>query len=294
MKVKNDILKIKEFITKTGFIFEMEISEFLKKQEYTVKVNKYFLDYETNKKREIDIIASKTINNVNIILIIECKQSLFDDWIFICSDNKPPRYYVFQKHLPLIKTAKIKESKIFNHLHTISSKIPLAQNYIIKNAADKKSDLKPIDDCIEKLPKIIVDIAHSSNSNGIRQLFIPIAVFSGKIFTANYKDKLLIKKEEIIQYQKNLESEQYTYHPNRTNYIPTLLALEPIKKEEGIKNSVVASISRDLHSYYVIDFVTKKGLKKLIKTIEKETTQIDTKLWEIEKLENPKLKITTN
>lgn len=278
---------VADFLTKTGFILEMEVSEWLKKRGYSIKVNNFFVDYDLNKKREIDIIATKKLNGIDIILIIECKQSLVDDWIFICSDTEPSRYYSFQKHFPEVE--KIKESKIFDHLHLFDHKIPLAQNFIIRSVENKKSTSNQIDSCIEKLPKIVVDTANSVDKRTVRTLFVPLTVFSGKIFTASYRKKLLVKDVDIVQYYTKLESDGYIYNfsYNRLTQSYTFPSLHNQKgdwnKIEGKKlNSPVAETSRELGSYYLLDFVTKKGLNSFIKRLESEIKNIDTKLWPVE------------
>lgn len=288
-------IHVADFLTKTGFILEMEVSEWLKKKGYSITVNKFFIDYDQNKKREIDIIATKKLNDIDIILIIECKQSLVDDWIFICSDTQPSRYYSFQKHFP--KVEKIKESKIFDHLHMLDHKIPLAQNYIIRNVENKKSNSTQIDSCIEKLPKIVVDTANSVDKKTVRTLFIPLAVFSGKIFTASYSKKLLVKEVDIVQYYTELESDGYTYNYNYNRLSQIYNYQSLLNKEVGEnttkdkkENSPVAKTSRDLHSYYLLDFVTKNGLSSFIKKTELEVKKIDTKLWPVETLTQNEVK----
>lgn len=285
-KRKTVVKTVEDFLTKTGFILEMEVSEVLKKDGYSVKVNRYFYDYDENKKREIDIIATKKINGINVILVIECKQSLLDDWIFICSEDAPSRYYNFLKHLPEIK--KIKESKIFDHLHTLDNSVSLAQNYIIKNVTNKKSTSIQIDQCIEKLPKVVVDVAYSDvDEKYTRTLLIPTAVFSGQIFTANYKKKLLVKEVDLVQYQIDLESDGYKYHyrklSSRYNLAIASVAFgnDAKNKNDEIQNSEVASISRKLGEYYLVDFITKKGLDSFLDSIEKEVKKIDVKLWPV-------------
>lgn len=53
--------EIKDFLTRTGFIFEMRVNEFLQKQGYSPEINSLFYDLEGQQSREIDIVAQKTI-----------------------------------------------------------------------------------------------------------------------------------------------------------------------------------------------------------------------------------------
>src|SRR5258708_6723627 len=146
-------------------------NEALSRQGYTCEIGSSFYDLEGETEREIDIVASKTLNNINVHLIVECKQSLLDKWIFICS-RISPRFYYAVKHRPSIDSKVLKEKGLFSHLHVFDRDIPLAQNYICYSVAtSKKSDHLQIDECIHKLPKAVSDIA--SRTEPGRHLFFP-------------------------------------------------------------------------------------------------------------------------
>lgn len=280
-KKKTTLSGIADFIKKTGFILEMEVSEIFKKQGYEIIVNDYFFDYDENKKREIDIIASKRINEIDVIFIIECKQSLLEDWIFVCSDKRPRRYYNYLKHLPEVQT--IKEAKLFNHLHTLNQKIPLAQNSIIRQQTNgKRSDSKDIYECVRKLPKIVVDKVYSTykdTSKTNRNIIFPITIFSGQIFTAEYNNNLIIQEVKIVQYGIELDSRAYTY---RHNYNRLTAMHINTDNDNRLENTPIAETCRLLGQFYLIDFVTKKGLIPFLKRIEKEIKNIDLNLWPLQ------------
>src|SRR5689334_22819055 len=113
---KTSASDISLFLKETGFIFEMEMAEVLKKYGYKTHSNEYFLDLDTGKKRELDIVAKKTLNSINIFLVTECKMSLQDDWVFILSEPTAPRYYAAPKHSPSVGIDKIRDSRIFHNL----------------------------------------------------------------------------------------------------------------------------------------------------------------------------------
>jgi hypothetical protein len=271
---KTTIIDVKDFLTRTGFILEMEVAEILRKKRYKVEVNEYFFDYDSGKKREIDIIATKQINKITICLVIECKQSLVDDWIFICSDKKPKRFYQYLKYSP--QAEKIDETKIFNNLNTFDKNIPLAQNFIIKDRTSKKSNSDQINTCLEKLPKALVDVAFSKSIND-RKIFLPVAVFSGQIFTAYYNNKLQAKSVEFVQYESILESSNYSFHFE----MPTLSLFED--KKDTPKNSKIAKKCLEFGPKYLLNFTTKKGLIEFVRRIDSEVKKISLKKWFIEK-----------
>lgn len=267
---------IEKFLTKTGFILEMEVAEILRKRGYNIEVNRRFYDYDENKYREIDIIATKKINEVVLILVIECKQSLVDDWVFICSDKKPDRFFQYLKHTPEAKD--IKKTKIFDNLPMFNSAIPLAQNYTIKDIKNKKSTSPHINMCLEKLPKALVDIVDSRKNYYERKIYLPIAVFGGQIFIAKYNKKLQVKNSDWIQYESSLESDNYTYHPPYNGFL-----LDTNKIKEGKINTQIAKSSQDIGYKYLIDFITKTGLSKLIIKIESEISKLELIKWTVPK-----------
>lgn len=280
-KPKTTIKQVADFLTQTGFVLEMQIAEKLKKKNFKVKVNSYFFDYEENKKREIDIIAYKIINEVKVVLIIECKQSLTDDWVFVRSDKNPPRYYKYLKHLP--EVSNIKEAKVLDKMHTFDRRIPIAQNFIARHASGKKSDSKDIDiyECAKKLPKIIVDkVFEELETKTQRTLIFPITVFSGQIFIAQYDNNLLVKELKNVQYATILDSKQYSYHyPDFSQSLYGFSSGQESKKDE---NSPVAETCRNLGEYYLIDFVSKNGFSSFLNNIEKRVSKIKLDLWPVE------------
>ncbi len=268
---------VASFLTKTGFILEMEVVEFLKKWGYQPKVNQYFLDLEDNKKREIDIVATKEINKILVHLIIECKQSLYDDWIFICSDRNPPRYYYAVKHIP--KISDLKKSKIFDSLHNFNRGIPLAQNYIaFQKEKGTKSSGQQIEECLLKLPKALFHIA-SKTRNNTKNIFLPVGLFNRQLFTASYDKKLLVEKKELIQYFINFESE---FYKDKKEIKPPAVLINELEYFLDLKKMEVEDIietAESLKNIFQIDFVTKQGFGEYLKMIEKEIKEISVRKW---------------
>lgn len=74
VNVKPD--KIARFLQQTGYVFEMRAHELLRQLGYKCEVGDAFLDLDGDVERELDIVASKTINEITISFVIECKQSV--------------------------------------------------------------------------------------------------------------------------------------------------------------------------------------------------------------------------
>jgi hypothetical protein len=279
-KQKTTTTKIADFLTTTGFILEMEISELLKKNGYRVSVNKYFFDYDENKKREIDIIALKEINQIDVTLVIECKQNANLDWIFVCSDKSPGRFYNYIKYFPKMSYDKsITKTGVFDHLRQLDHKLPLAQNSTIRHVSGKQQESKEIYECLTRLPKAMVGVVEGTGvSKDKRNIFFPVVVFSGQIFTAEYENKLKVIETNAVQHAAELDTDNYKYH--RSN---NLYSFDRSSNEMEKKNSPVAEIALELGSKYLIDFITQKGIKNFLADIEKRISKIDLDLWPIDK-----------
>jgi hypothetical protein len=91
-KPRVSVEQIAHFLERTGFVFEMRANEVFLKAGYATEINDEFLDLEGDTMREIDIVATKLVNDINVHFVIECKQSVTDKWVFICN-KKMPRFY---------------------------------------------------------------------------------------------------------------------------------------------------------------------------------------------------------
>ncbi|MDP2934376.1 MAG: hypothetical protein Q8N59_01225 [bacterium] len=291
-KEKTKSSDVANFLTSTGFIFEMEVAEFLKNNNYQVMVNQKFLDLEKNKKRDIDIIAIKEINKILIHLIIECKQSLYKDWIFICSDKESPRYYYAVKHFPLIRD--LRKSSIFDALHNFDRSIPLAQNYIaFHKRKGKKTSGKQIDECLFKLPKALLQVASNASSK-VKNVFFPIGLFSGQMFIVNYNKKLLVKEKKLITYSIDFESR--FYKPKKENINQNRLTDEsfhydPDEELEKTEINGITETAKLLGKRYQIDFINRTGLGEYLNLIEKEICKISSKKWTFNTVKRLKTKV---
>jgi len=282
---KTKISEVAGFLKLTGFVLEMEVADYLKSKGYSVKVNELFFDYENEKNREIDLIATKKVNEIELSLIIECKQSNDKDWVFICSDQRPPIYYQYVKYSPELPYEKrIDETGVFDNTHILSKNISIAQNAIITRKGTKNLNELSIRECLMKLPKALIDYAHKNSSKKERRIFVPLVVFSNQFFSASYDGDLKVKEHDFIQHSTIFDSPTYedkAYSGSLdTSVVLSNIFLENKNTDSNIK---VSKISRGLGKYYLIDFSTKEGLAKYIKEIEKGANSINLDNWEIEK-----------
>lgn len=83
--------RIKKWILKNGYPFEMKVANLFQKKGFKITQSILYKDSDTNKYRELDIIAyyGKLINNVsfNFSFVIECKKSTDKPWIVFKNDK---------------------------------------------------------------------------------------------------------------------------------------------------------------------------------------------------------------
>lgn len=274
--------EIARFLEQTGFVFEMRMHEAFLKAKYICDIGSSFLDLEGGTEREIDIIASKPINDINVHFVVECKQSVLDKWIFFCTKGNADRFYYSVKHLPSVDVEILKEKGLFSHFHTFNRKVPLAHNYICYSlATGKKADQVQINECVHKLPKALVDLA--SRAKDGKHIFFPVALFSGQIFAVTYTGSLVVEQPPFLQYYTSFRSDPYRNQPEPEMVelgklaFPGLARLESSmrrKREDRIRMTAI-----DLGSSYQIDFLSEAGLPEYISTVEKEVAAVQAGDW---------------
>ncbi len=271
---------IAEFLEQTGFVFEMRANEVLLKLGYSTEFNDEFLDLEGNTSREIDIVATKVINDINVHFVIECKQSLTDKWIFICN-KKMLRFYRAVKHLPSVSVDTLKDKGLFSAFHMFDRKVPIGHNYLCYTIkGDRKAEHLQIDECIHKLPKALIDLA--SRAQGGRHLFFPIALFSGQMFVVSYRGKLVVTEMPYLQYYVPFTTGVYHREPERpsgmlASFVPALTELEKWATEN--RQDKIRRATKELSYPYQIDFVTEVGFPEYLARVEKEVAEVHTADW---------------
>ena len=280
-KSSND--EIANFLIKTGFIFEMRINENLANKGYSTKIGSSFFDLDSNQEREIDIIASKAISSINVHLIIECKQSFMEKWIFICSSANPPRYYASVKHTPQIDFQERQKADLFESLHMYDRTIPMAQNFVCySRAVEKQTECLSIRKCIEKLPKATVSFAREFDATE-RHLFVPIALFAGQMFIARYRNRLLVEERGVIQYQTQLDSAEYKAAPDESiGASQDFRLFESLDEQLGkARVRAIREAHRNFTKLYQLDFVSEEHFDEYINQLESKISKLDDKQWPV-------------
>jgi len=274
---------VKEFLNKTGFPFEWKMERVLREKKWEV-VDISFLDLEEGKKREIDIVAAKTINDVDVCLIIECKYSERNSWIFFSpSDDisKPYSYFITSTSTYPDSLKKM----ITSHLRIFRSTEPTAINFIVyDNYTAKQANGLDIKDALYKVVKALIYCYSYSSDPSKRQIYFPLILFSGPIFSASYSNRLRVRKSDYIQFPFEFESDAYIEKKERpgNSYLTVHLGYDSYQEERKIREiEHIQKTYTYLYNEYLIEFVSGNKFNAYLDQLESEIGKIDINLWPV-------------
>ena len=183
--------KIKEWLEKQGYPLEMKVAKELNNQGFESFQSHYYKDPETEKQREIDVVANyRTTNGLNVVnfqFIIECKNNQDKPWIAFSSEENSisRKSYIAQrpcgrigsKYLEhLSQVADLKTNQLFN--------LPSSFAYNITQAFETSSDrvytaLMSVVNAIKyRRERINSEIAYDN----FCEIYLPTIVIGGKLF----------------------------------------------------------------------------------------------------------------
>lgn len=136
--------QISEAISHTGFPLEHYICNVLKKHQWNIISNRYYIDDVKGTEREIDIIAYKVSDSIDDVqyittLVISCKKSEENRWCFLtravdttdgninwsplhfCSTDKRFKFILETQNSLLVD--KYLNHKALSHLYTFSNQV---------------------------------------------------------------------------------------------------------------------------------------------------------------------------
>ena len=274
-----DIQAVQKFIEKTGYLLELKVAKKFSQLGYKSITGESYLDLEGDKYREIDVIASKKLENgVTVSFVIECKHSSQSYWIFLCHQKFVSGEAL--KHTPVTpgsrKVSNIRSSTIFGDLHYFDKKVSQAYNFTAGSNFNKsgKGDVSPIFEAMNRLPKSLISYAYEKK--GCMNIYFPVTIFSGQIFTARYMESLELKEENHVVLPSFLNSPEYFKEPSpdwaRKN-----------STQDKHRNAIL-ELHKQFGSPYLIDFITENYIEAYINNIESIINALDTDEW----LDGPK------
>lgn len=274
---------VKNFLSTTGFPFEWKMERTLAEKKWEVW-DASFLDLEEGEKREIDIVAGKTINCIDVFLIIECKYSKKDSWIFFSPNEKISRYYGYFVCSPRPERDSLKT--ITSHLRIFNSAEPTAFNYkSYDNFNNRQSDDSKITDALYKVVKALIYCQSQYKSRTKRQIYFPVILFSGPIFSASYSQRMRVKKVNYLQFPFEFESEAYGFEEGESDKSwPEDFGLD-LDYDKGERNRDIQLIKKTYKESlknHLIEFMSGGRFRAYLDQLESEIGKIDINLWPVE------------
>lgn len=194
MKEQNELIdKIKSGIIKSGFPLEMKVGQILHKNDWAYSIGSLYKDFETEKIREIDLSAEKTINGISVHIKIACKKSTDKQLILYVPkiQRKDMFYETYFTALPAMFWGQEKEKKYssknvysaFSNLNIFDSKIPIAKKLIVSKASTITEDnVKFLSDFNGLIKHSIITGSDGYIETGFRIIYLYVMVFDGLIF----------------------------------------------------------------------------------------------------------------
>jgi hypothetical protein len=195
--------KIEEWIKKCGFPLEMKVAKSFIKAGFDVGQSVYYMDSESEKFRETDIIATKSnlINGVwvNIALVIECKSTIDKPWVILINDGLKYYHddlpaYITNNGLKFLKATRENEEFKSDFLFRNSRKI----GYSLITAFNKDGK-EPSYEAIQSLTKACeYFVKECSNKREYQiNIYLPIIIVEGMLFNATLTETEELKIEQV-------------------------------------------------------------------------------------------------
>jgi hypothetical protein len=238
--------KIVREISNSGFPLEIFASIVLNRNGWTVRPSLDYYDKKSDDYRETDILAYRKSNIPEIfnILVIECKKSDHNPWVFI----QQKRIGNLSENLNIVGYSQDSIyydtlEKTMNSHHY--SKKPICTYYIVPftngdlNSKLSKAIFHAKNQVISAITHLIekrIDMYQSGPITTSKTFFYPIIVFDGRLYSAIINEKNIELKEEnhlLLSVERELLKKRRIYLSEKTStdreYKPYLIDI--VKKE---------------------------------------------------------------
>ncbi|MBI1823032.1 MAG: hypothetical protein HYR80_02800 [Nitrospirae bacterium] len=240
-----EIENIKRTLQKSGHIFEYQVGDVFEKNGWMIVPNRFYVDKDEDKGREIDLVAYKITEvkqetAVITVVVVEAKQSLKNKWIFFTKGdfsgsinlNNSPFFYL--NEILELESAFPTQEKFKEYLLNILQKNNLTHlfNFEYKahsyaevsevkdpnknssffnatNASDIHGAIFPVIKAISSELALYENRKIATNEKRFYWVF-PLVVFNGEILEARIKDgKIDLYERDEIQYVTRYTSRKY-------------------------------------------------------------------------------------
>jgi hypothetical protein len=256
--------KIKKEISNSGFPLEIYSSIILNKHQWNVRPALNYYDKNLGEYRENDILANKKVDGASIInfLVIECKKSAKNPWVFI----KTPRKTLLSENLNIVHSQSCKiiypsleNTMKFHHY----SYTPNCYASFVACTNDQNTHANDQ----SKNSKISQSIFHAKN-----QILSALMQFEDQWTTMNRPSQCntLIFFYPIIVFEGLLYSATITEGDIQLSEESHLLL--NVERECAIKQNIyldTTTLRRQIYKPYLIDIVKKEYFEKFLSNFSK-------------------------
>ncbi len=241
--------KVKNWILKNGYPFEMRVANLFKKSGFKVSQSILYKDEDTEKLRELDIISyfNTVVNGVwfNFTFVIECKKSTDKPWVVFKNESlhnsQLERYKPFATkngEILIEKTEVLRNSKfqlLFPNLSDAGFNLVTALKESSKDLAYSSTT------SLLKACKYLTDKFNESEVKACN-IYIPLIIIEGVLYESflDVEDELTLRE---VNYSSILNTKVFS--EGNSNVITVISS----KKIENYINKVKKTISLFFETY---------------------------------------------
>lgn len=196
--------KVLKWLEKTGFPLEMTAAESFRRAGFEVRQSSTYADPETDKGREIDVLASDPdwIGAVEISFVVECKSSS-KPWVVLTSDHAMENYNCLSAFALMSDPARKALSQKMPDLKTMEFITrSSAGGYGFRQALSDGAD--PAYTAAMNVLKACAGVSgkYRKDSNQIASLAFPVIVVDSPLFECRLQTdgELILKEVEVSEF----------------------------------------------------------------------------------------------
>ena len=192
--------KVKKALIDSGFPLEMIIAKVLEDDGWNTNLGDRYVDFETRVLREIDIIANKSVNGIEVYLVIECKKS--DNKQLVLYAPTPDRQIMHFlppfRVFPKFKPKDNRHKNIWYQLPLFNDNIPLSNNIIFTKGDKVEQNNDSFFSSLNGMIKKSIDIGRDGFIDSeFRMMFLHLLIYDGVIYQLSNSTSEDFSLEEI-------------------------------------------------------------------------------------------------